>query len=112
MDALVDLYKGVEKMPFADAEAAEERPLSDPFGFAEKRQEPRAPREAAREATDRLLRFFHLVRGEYVLTPKDTLFAAELFALNVLNATDIPLSQEEIATERKDAYEFYKKYAK
>jgi len=60
----------------------------------------------AQLAAEKLVRFFKMVVFDHGLTDEEIVYAAELFALNVLNADDCPLSgtAKDRATSLADAY--------
>jgi len=106
-DELAALY---EKIPQGVAERTERsdvRDPEDPFGF---KQAP-APKtdniEAAKIVAEKLTKFFQLLIEEFRLTPGAAMFAAELYALNVFNAEDVPLTPQERDAARERAFKHY-----
>lgn len=108
VDELAKLYEGLNTSAFAQASTEKERSPDDPFGLKET-SAPTDNFQAALDPTQRLVRFFSLLCHESNLGPKAGVFMMELAALNVLNANDVPLTPEEIATTRQAAYDYYVK---
>lgn len=110
-DKLAELYEGLGSSAFAAVAETEERDPKDPFGQNQKREVTDDYR-AALEPTQRLVKFFSLLCGEFGLGPRAGIFMIELTALNVMNADDVPLTAEELAKARQDAFEYYSKVRK
>lgn len=109
LDKLIKTYEGLATNPSVKPVDAEERTTEDPLGL--KGPPPAQGLEASLEATRRLVKFSRLVAGEYGLPPESVLFMVELFSLIYLNATDIPLTSEQIEKTRKAAADYYKAHA-
>ena len=105
VDQIAEMYERLEKHPATTAttEGPERKP-GDPFGLSE---EPRDEIEIARENAVRLVKFMMLLASQDRMSPRGVLYMTELFALNVMNAQDMPLSPKEAEKVRKAAFEYY-----
>ena len=95
-DRLKEVYAALESLPAT--EAPPEAPKAKRSGAD--------PWAGAKEVVQPLMKMFLLKAAELSLGPKDLVYAAELFALNVLNAVDYPGPPE----ERRDAIQAADKY--
>jgi hypothetical protein len=110
LDDLAKTYEKIENVPAWAARVSEdsERPTNDPFGMRKKKKGELAdPYEDGKEAAMRLTKFVALCASELELAPEQTIFAVELTALNVLNAEDCPISQEQRQRVREAAFKYY-----
>jgi hypothetical protein len=106
-DKLNELYEQLNGSTFAERTAERvERDPNDPFGFNEP-YELTDDYDVAKHVAVKLTKFFALCVQDYRLSPRAAMFAAELMALNIFNAKDIPASAEEINDARKAAYEYF-----
>lgn len=112
LDELVAAYDAIDPK-LLNPEEEPERTASDPLGLTEKRTPPpEGSWTEAQSATDKLLRAFFHIRSAFELGAESTIYATELFALNVLNAKDCPISQDKANEIRRAAYEYYMKHTK
>jgi len=108
-DQLSELYDKLNGSTLAErTEVRAERDPKDPFGLSG--DQPRTDDyEVAKKVAARLTKFFALCVQDFALTPRAAMFAAELAALNIFNAEDVPATAEEIEDARKSAYDYYVK---
>lgn len=106
-DKLNQLYEQLSASPLAErSDDGGERSDKDPFGLKEERSDT-SDRTVACEVAQRLTKFFALCVHDFRLSPDAAMFAAELTALNIFNAKDVPLTAEQIDAARKAAYTYY-----
>lgn len=106
-DKLNELYEQLNGSTLAERTAErQERDPKDPFGFTQER-EVADDYNAAKHVAVKLTRFFALCVQDHGLSPRAAMFAAELTALNIVNADDIPDSPEALEAARKAAYDYY-----
>lgn len=105
LDKLAELYKEFDKS--YERAPSEERDLKDPLGYLEKAPDTE---RAALEATDRLIKFFMILREEFRLGPRETVYMCELLAVNVLNAPDLPLTDAEVKEAQRRARDYYTRH--
>lgn len=65
------------------------------------------PNLDAKHIVQDLMRFFMLMCMERNASPETMLYATELFSLNVINAQDCPLSQDQRDAVRQRAFDYY-----
>ncbi len=106
-DDLVKLYDGLNASPLAESTlAADERQPNDPFGLSSNKA-PTDDYEMGKAAAVRFTKFFALLVQDFSLAPKAAIYMAELTFLNIFNADDIPLTEEEINQARNAAFKYY-----
>lgn len=96
-ERLKEVYEQLGQLP-ATEEAAAPRPRA---------RSTADPWADAKEVVQPLMRMFLLKCSELSLSPDDIVFAAELFALNVLNAVDYPGTPAAKAAAIRAADDYY-----
>lgn len=104
-----DAYKRASMNNMYDPKPLKEADRTDPLGVTKTVNKTADPYEPAKEATVRWVKFFRLLAEEFRLTPEQMLFAAELGALNILNAEDCPIKGSAKSKVRDEAFEYYRK---
>lgn len=94
---LSEAYKRFESLPLAERQEPEPEPVQD----------PRDPWLNGKEIAVRLTRFLIVCMRTFGGKAVDLVFATELFALNVHNANDLPLTPAARDAARKAAYDYY-----
>lgn len=95
-EKLVGIYDHLDKTKLADR--------SD---TPKLRQSTGDPDQDAKLLVQDLMPFFMLLGMEFGASPETLIYAAELFALNVVNAKDCPLDKAMRNQVRKRAFDYY-----
>jgi hypothetical protein len=104
-EQLQKVYAHVENAPVMRMNTeGPERTTKDPFGFED---DPTDPFEEAKRGCIDVVRFYMLVSAERRLGTEGMIFLAELVALNILNAQNIPIPPAQVEAARKKAYDYY-----
>ena len=106
---LLQSYEGIAAK-FEAIATEKERDPKDPFGLADR--SPETSFEVGKACAERMVKFFELLISDFNLSPAVALYTAELASLNILNAKNIPIPQEEQKKARKAAFDYYSESVK
>jgi hypothetical protein len=104
---LAQTYERLGKTASLEDKTVKERSINDPFGYQEDDSNPEDRWHKAKEVNVRVVKAFKVISEQWGLGPEEMIFAAELAALNILNAKDIPLPAKKIADARDAAFKYY-----